>query len=96
MKDWNTRKRICLFQEKENDAVKNTGYISYIGALSEFEMPRVSTEYESHGIKRAEFHINDICCKAPVKGDLKVGDYVEVEYLPKSGYILYINRVEPE
>lgn len=41
-----------------------------------------------------EFTINGIQCTAPVKGSLKVGNYVSVTYLPKSGYILYIDKVE--
>ena len=89
---------IYLLEEKETDAVKMQGYISEIKEFSDFSIPIIECDYYEnmkYGDPNGyEFTINGIQCTAPVKGLLKSGDYVSVTYLPKSRYILYIDKVE--
>lgn len=89
---------IYLLWEKESDAVGMQGKITEITELDNYSLPRIECDYYENlkygDPKGYEFTINSIQCTAPVKGSLKVGDYVSVTYLPKSGYVLYIDRVE--
>lgn len=87
---------IYLAKEAESDAVQMEGYISHIEGLNRYQIYRITGDYELGDKKGYEFTINGIHCTAPAKGDLKVGDYVVVKYLPKSSYILYIDRTEKE
>ena len=77
--------------ENESDAVRMEGTISEIVELDFFQFCR----FHGNGEKASgfEFYINEIKCTDPIRDELQVGDYVEVEYLPKSGYVLYINKV---
>ena len=89
---------IYLLREKESDAVEMQGEITEITGLNYYSFPRIECDYYDN-LKYGdptgyEFTINGIQCTAPVKGSLKVGNYVSVTYLPKSGYILYIDMVE--
>jgi len=89
---------IYLLWERESDAVGMQGKITEITELSQYSLPRIECDYYEDlkygDPKGYEFTINGIQCIAPVKGSLKVGNYVSVTYLPKSGYILYIDQVE--
>lgn len=89
---------IYLFWEKESDAVEMQGKITEITGLSNYSLPIIECDYYEnmkYGDPTGyEFTINGIQCTAPVKGSLKVGNYVLVTYLPKSGYILYIDKAE--
>ena len=80
-----------VVREKESDAVRMEGTISEIVELNRFQFPR----FHGNGEKASgfEFYINEIKCTVPIRDELQVGDYVEVEYLPKSGYVLYINKI---
>ena len=82
---------IYLTKEAEADAVYMEGTISEIVELDFFQFPR----FHGNGDKATgfEYYINEIKCTVPIRDELQVGDYVEVEYLPKSGYVLYINKV---
>lgn len=89
---------VYLIDEQETQAVREKGTVLKIEELSVYSLPRIECDYYEN-LKYGdptgyELNINDVQCTAPAKGDLKVGDYVEVEYLPKSGYILYIDKVE--
>ncbi len=89
---------IYLLREKESDAVEMQGEITEITGLNCYSLPIIECDYydnPTYGDPTGyEFTINGIQCTAPVKGSLKVGNYVSVTYLPKSGYILYIDMVE--
>lgn len=89
---------IYLLWEKESDAVEMQGEITEITGLNEYSLPIIECDYYEnmkYGDPTGyEFTINGIQCTAPVKGSLKVRDYVSVIYLPRSGYILYIDKVE--
>ena len=91
---------IYLIQEKQTEAVSMRGYITQIDELGIFLLPSIENDYnedKQFGDPQGyEFTINGVQCTAPAKKSLMVGDYVEVEYLPKSGYILYIDKVEVE
>ena len=89
-----------LWQEDKEEAVCTKGVITEIEELGIFSLPRIECDYYEDlkfgDPQGYEFTINGIQCTAPAKGTLAVGDYVEVEYLPKSGYILYINEMGEE
>ena len=86
----------CLVSESESDSVEIRGRIVKIENLGRFEFPELKSDYgygEDNGVR---FTIGDIQCSAPVSGDLEVGDYVAVVYLPKSGYVLSIFPCEDD
>ena len=90
---------IYLIYEKEVDAIEIQGEILGIDELSEFSFPRtLSREYGYGEATGVQITINDSQCSAPgivvSTLDLKVGDYVKVTYLPKSGYVLSIYKIE--
>lgn len=85
---------IYLRDEKESDAIEMQGEISNIRGLGEFSFPVVKGDYLHEEKNGYEFRINGIKCKAVLKGSLEVGDYVMVKYLPKSGYVLYISKID--
>ncbi len=89
---------IYLVVEKEAAAIQTKGYIEKIAEVGIASFPRMECDYydnlkygDPYGY---EFTINGIQCTAPTNGSLQVGDYVEVTYLPKSRYILYIDKTE--
>lgn len=84
---------IHLAKEKESDAIVLTGEISEIQLIHRNSMPYITNEYGCSETGGVEFTISGVQCSAPTNGDLKVGDYVKVLYLPQSGYIL---SIEPE
>lgn len=84
---------IHLRDEREADALEIEGEITNIKGLGLFSFPVVKGDYKHDEKNGYEFTINGIQCKAVLKRSLKVGDYVTVKYLPKSGYILYIDEV---
>ena len=84
---------IYLRDEKETDAIEIQGEISKIRGLGQFSFPVVKGDYKHEEKNGYEFTINEIQCKAVLKGSLEVGDYVTVKYLPKSGYVLYIAEI---
>lgn len=83
-----------LITEAETDAVEMQGEITEIEGLGQLSMPRLKSDYGYGDTNGVQFTINGVQCKASVKGDLEVGDYVTVVYLPKSGYILTIYEVD--
>ena len=86
---------IYLIGEKEEAAIALQGEISDMEELADFSFPRVKTQYEYEGYHGVQFTVNGVECAAPIKGSLEVGDTVEVVYLPKSGYVLSIQEIEP-
>ena len=91
---------IYLYREVAADAVQMQGYITEINGLGIYSLPIIECDYYEnlkYGDPNGyEFIINGISCTAPTKGSLEVGDYVKVEYLPKSGYILHIDELTVE
>ena len=83
---------IYLPKEKKEDAIILQGEISEIKELSRYEFPNPTKYHELRGV---QFTVNGVECAAPIKGSLEVGDTVEVVYLPKSGYVLSIQEIEP-
>ncbi|MCM1111643.1 MAG: hypothetical protein NC399_00160 [Muribaculum sp.] len=87
---------IYLYHEQETDAVEMQGEITDIKGLGDFVFPTVKDGRGYEEENGYEFTIDGVKCAANRKGSLKVGDYVTVRYLPKSGYILYIAEIEEE
>ena len=84
---------IYLLHEKESDAVEMRGDISAIRDAEEaegYDFPKFSSG------PVIQCTINDIKCIAIDTGSLQVGDYVLVRYLPKSRYVLYIDKIDGE
>lgn len=87
---------VYLAFEKEGDKAQVQGRIEQIEELGVFAFPKLDSEYSvghTHGVR---FTIDGVQYTAIEKGLLSVGDYVTVEYLPKSRYILYICEVPRE
>lgn len=87
---------IHLLTERESDAIEMQGYISEIERLDRYSFPNLDSEYKQDEVNGAEFTIDGIQCKAIAKGNLEVGDYVTVKYLPKSGFVLHISKLDEE
>ena len=89
---------IYLAEEVASDAVYMQGVIVEIKPLDIYSIPIIECDYYNnpkYGDPNGYvFSINGIQCTAPTNGSLQVGDYVEVTYLPKSRYILYIDKTE--
>lgn len=85
---------IYLYSEKETDAVVEIGTIESIKepskAIPSFKMPY--KEHQRHGadviIDGEQYFM--VTCEG-----FEVGDYVEIEYLPKSKFVLSIYEAEP-
>lgn len=85
---------IHLICEKEEHAVELQGEILEIKPLGKFSFPELKTEYGYEKANGVQFIVNGIACSAPIQGSINVGDYVTIVYLPKSGYVLSINKTE--
>lgn len=82
-----------LITERAKDAVTVEGTIEQIQSGSIFSNPRYSANNEtSNGYILT---IDGISCTSMALGTLEVGDAVSVTYMPKSGYILTIEEVNP-
>lgn len=81
-----------LVAERENDAVIMQGAISDINDLNRFSFPELKNVYRDGQPNGAQLVINGITCIAISSGDLEVGDFVTVTYLPRSKYILSIEK----
>ena len=80
----------CLYKEKEEDAILEMGTIEKIVEPSK-SIPNFRKDHK-HGadviIDGEEYFM--ITCEG-----FEVGDYVEIEYLPKSKFVLSIYEAEP-
>lgn len=93
---------INLINEKPNDALIVVGKIEEIKELRN-PLPHdyiYISNYipDDYSIEERYAHLITISDKQyyiMIKGDLQVGDYVEIKYLPKSTIILEINRIDP-
>lgn len=79
---------IYLITERATDSIVIEGEIEKVEEVSNFIFPIIES-----GIG-TRFTVNGEKCTAIVQGEFEVGDYVVVNYLPKSGYILSIEKAE--
>ena len=85
---------IYLCSEKEEDAIMGIGTIESICEPSK-NIPSFKNSYNGHKRHGADVVIDGeeyfmITCEG-----FEVGDYVEIEYLPKSKFVLSIYKAEP-
>ncbi len=83
----NLKYGIHLIQENEKD------YISIIGEIQNIERVKHSSRYyyEGEAVGDASIvTINGEKLYFMTIGDLEIGDYIEVEYLPKSTFVLKV------
>ena len=80
---------MSVFFEDETDGVQVQGEISHVEELGHWGVPRLKFDGGSGTL----LTINGIICRTIVDVPLDVGNYVQVTYLPKSGYILSIEEI---
>lgn len=84
---------IHLILERPGSAVTTQGTIEEINACGILESPKYTFSGEnSNGYK---ITIGDVTCTSMALGSLEVGDEVTVTYMPKSGFVLSIEEVNP-
>lgn len=81
---------IHLFFESENDAIVFVGEIESIDDV--FHSPRYY--YEEKAVYASIVTIDGLELYFMTSGDLSVGDYVEIKYLPRSTFVLEVELVE--
>lgn len=82
---------VFLLNEKEDSAMHTRGIIEQIYRVDEWNYPRISSEYEDDSLM-VRIKINDNYYTAIASGELNVGDFVDVQFLPQSGFILEISN----
>lgn len=90
---------IFLLVEKPVDALKLQGEIEEIKEIRNPFIHDNKYAYRDYGVLNTHAHLITISEKKyyfMIKGDLKVGDYVEIKYLPKSTIVLEVNIIETE
>lgn len=87
---------VYLIVEQREDAVKINGIITNIDELGLFSFPELESEYDGNEHNGVIVNVSGVLCTAVTCGDFEVGDKVEIEYLPKSGYLLSIISTESE
>lgn len=84
---------IQLVFDRPSKAVTVEGTIQDIDALNALEGVRYSSNDEmSYGYT---YTIDGVTCTGMAKGTLEVGDAVIATYLPKSGFVLSIDELNP-
>ena len=78
---------IYLFFENEQDALTSKGVVEYICEPSE----RFHT-FKSNHKYGADIVIDGECYFVITAGDINEGDYIEIQYLPQSHFILEIHK----
>lgn len=84
---------IHLIYERAASAVTTQGTIEEIQACSILESPKYTAGGESSN--GYEITIDGTTCRTMALGSLEVGDEVTVTYMPKSGFVLTIEEVNP-
>ena len=85
-----------LVSEKESDAVQISGEIQSIHELDKFSFPYIGSDdryYKNSGPNGVMVTVNGVKCTTIEKGDFEVGDRVTITYLPRSGYVLSIEKL---
>lgn len=85
---------ICLVWERETDAVVVNGEIAQIEDLSIFSFPNMDSDYGYADKNGVQFVIDGENYTAITNGELAVGDYVSISYLPDSRFILSVIKLE--
>lgn len=89
---------LYLLYEKAADAVTYEGIIEEISLNDQTQFPNISAKYREYSDENREngygyeIVVDKRTLKAPQIGTLNVGDRVSVTCLPKSGYILSIEK----
>lgn len=84
---------IHLIYERADDSVTVQGTIEDVQPCSIFSSPKYNTNKEnSNGYLLT---IGNVTCTSMALGDLEVGDMVSVVYMPKSGFVLSIEEINP-
>ena len=90
---------IYLLAEKPVDALTLQGKIVEIKEIRNPFTHDYKYAYRDYGVLNTHAHLITILDKQyyfMIKGDLQVGDNVEIKYLPKSTIVLEVNIIEPE
>ncbi len=88
-----------LINNQKNDALKVTGIIEKIKELRNpfvYNYKYVRREYETNNCNAQLITISGKKYYFMIKGNLKIGDKVEITYLPKSTIVLEVNIIENE
>lgn len=86
---------IHLIREKEASAVQTIGVIEEIEYMNRFQFPsKLESEFKTDETYGVRFVIDGEQYYAIAKGSLKVGDNVEIEFLPQSRYVLSIRKTD--
>ena len=85
---------IHLIYERESDAVVVHGQIESIEELDILAFPSLNCKYTEGNTHGIQITINGIHYTAIEKGTLESGDSVVIKYLPKSRYILHIDKID--
>ena len=80
----------AVFSENETDGIQLQGEISQVEELGHWGVPKLKFDGGSGTL----LTINGVTCRTIIDVPLDVGDYVQVTYLPKSGYILSIEEID--
>ena len=89
---------IYLLFDKEEDSIIYEGVVEDITSYSQYYFPNINKYRKKYGVEKNEniygykISVNDTILKAPERGTLIPGDYVSVLFLPKSKYILSIDK----
>ena len=89
---------LYLLREKAAEAVTYEGIIEGISLYEQTQFPNISSQYREYRDENGEngygyeIVVDKRTLKAPQIGTLNVGDRVSVTCLPKSGYILSIEK----
>ena len=93
---------IFLLKEKEEDSVEICGTIEIIEELNRFNFSEMGPMYREYRETKEgstygyQLQVSGTKMKLPVLGEFLPGDMVRVRYLPKSGYVLSIEKWKPE
>ncbi len=80
-----------LVYEKSSASLTVRGEIQKVEHIGRMSFPELGSKYGNTQSAGVKITINGIVCTAPSTGSFEVGDVVDVEYLPRSGYVLSIS-----
>lgn len=84
---------IHLLYERESDAIMVQGEIEKIDNLNILAFPNLDCTYTDGNTHGVQITLKGVCYTAIEKGTLKIGDNVKINYLPQSGFILHIEKI---
>jgi len=93
---------LYMLQEKPADAISHRGVIEKIVPCDQYHFPNISKYHKEYSnvnntsIYGYEITVDNMDFKAPEIGTLTQGDAVVICFLPKSGYILSVEKETPE